>query len=113
MLFRSVLEDIGIAYLSLAEADWDDAPQLPESFRHAARAAFSGRIIYAGKYTAVRGEKAIGEGWSDLIAFGRPFIANPDLPQRIANGWPLNLADPASLYGGTAMGYTDYPFHGI
>lgn len=108
-----VLEGIGIAYLSLAEADWDDAPQLPASFRLAARAAFSGRIIYAGKYTAVRGEKAIGEGWSDLIAFGRPFIANPDLPQRIANGWPLNLADAASLYGGTAMGYTDYPCHGV
>jgi N-ethylmaleimide reductase len=104
-----VLEDIGIAYLSIAEADWDHAPELPASFRVAARAAFSGAIIYAGKYTAARGEQAIAAGWGDLIAFGRPFIANPDLPQRIANGWPLQPADPATMYGGTEVGYTDYP----
>lgn len=104
-----VLETIGIAYLSLAEADWDNAPELPATFRSAARAAFSGRIIYAGKYTAERGEQMIDAGWGDLVAFGRPFIANPDLPLRIANGWPLNQADPASMYGGTHVGYTDYP----
>jgi len=104
-----VLETIGVAYLSLAEADWDNAPELPATFRSAARAAFSGRIIYAGKYTAERGEQMIKAGWGDLVAFGRPFIANPDLPQRIANGWPLNQADPASMYGGTHVGYTDYP----
>jgi N-ethylmaleimide reductase len=107
-----VLEEIGIAYLSLAEADWDNAPELPETFRVAARATFSGQIIYAGKYTAMRGERVIEQGWGDLIAFGRPFIANPDLPQRIANGWSLNAADPGSLYGGTAAGYTDYPRYG-
>lgn len=48
-------------------------------------------------------------GLGDMIAFGRPFIANPDLPQRIANGWPLNPVDPASMYGGTEKGYSDYP----
>jgi N-ethylmaleimide reductase len=107
-----VLEDIGIGYLSLAEADWDNAPELPETFRVAVRQAFSGLIIYAGKYTAARGERVIQKGWGDLIAFGRPFIANPDLPQRIANGWPLNPVDPASMYGGTTVGYTDYPRFG-
>lgn len=107
-----VLEEIGIAYLSLAEADWDNAPELPETFRVAARQAFSGPIIYAGKYTAARGERVIQKGWGDLIAFGRPFIANPDLPQRIANGWPLNPVKPASMYGGTTVGYTDYPRFG-
>ena len=56
-----------------------------------------------------RGIKTLEAGLGDLIAFGRPFIANPDLPQRIANGWPLNPVDPATLYGGTAQGYTDYP----
>jgi N-ethylmaleimide reductase len=106
-----VLQEIGIAYLSLAEADWENAPELPASFRVAARATFSGQIIYAGKYTATRGERVIAQGWGDLIAFGRPFIANPDLPERIANGWSLNAADPASMYGGTATGYTDYPFY--
>ncbi|MCL6487231.1 MAG: alkene reductase, partial [Janthinobacterium lividum] len=107
-----VLEEVGIAYLSLAEADWDNAPELPETFRVAVRATFSGQIIYAGKYTATRGERVIEQGWGDLIAFGRPFIANPDLPQRIANGWSLNAADPSTMYGGTAVGYTDYPRYG-
>jgi N-ethylmaleimide reductase len=104
-----VLEDIGIAYLSLAEADWDDAPELPDSFRNAVRETFSGRILYAGKYTPQRADAAITAGWADLIAFGRPFIANPDLPARIANDWPLNPLDAASVYGGTEHGYIDYP----
>ncbi|HZJ91972.1 MAG TPA: alkene reductase [Thiopseudomonas sp.] len=106
-----VLEDIGIAYLSIAEADWDNAPELPADFRSAARHTFSGRIIYAGRYTAERGVKTLDAGLGDLIAFGRPFIANPDLPQRIANGWPLNPVDPATMYGGTAQGYIDYPVY--
>lgn len=103
-----VLESIGIAYLSLAEADWENAPELPETFRTAVRKNFSGAILYAGKYTAERGIRVIEEGWGDLIAFGRPFIANPDLPERIANNWPLNQVDPTSMYGGTHKGYTDY-----
>lgn len=103
------LEELGIAYLSLAEADWEGAEELPESFRRAVRRAFSGRILYAGRYDAPRAAAAIEAGWADLIGFGRSFIANPDLPTRIANGWPLNALDSASMYGGTAQGYTDYP----
>ena len=103
-----VLEDIGIAYVSLAEADWDNAPELPETFREDVRKNFSGRVLYAGKYTAERGVRVIESGWGDLIAFGRPFIANPDLPERIANNWPLTPVDPATMYGGTDKGYTDY-----
>jgi N-ethylmaleimide reductase len=106
-----VLEEIGVAYLSLAEADWDEAPELPATFRNAVREVFSGRIMYAGRYTAERAAAAIDAGWADLIAFGRPFIANPDLPQRIANGWPLNPVDASSMYGGTEKGYVDYPFY--
>lgn len=105
------LEELGIAYLSLAEADWEGAEELPESFRRAVRRAFSGRILYAGRYDAPRAAAAIEAGWADLIGFGRSFIANPDLPTRIANGWPLNALDSASMYGGTAQGYTDYPRH--
>lgn len=103
-----VLQEAGIAYLSIAEADWDNAPVLPEDFRREVRQTFSGRIIYAGRYTAERGAQTLEDGMGDLIAFGRPFIANPDLPQRIANGWPLNTVDPATMYGGTAKGYSDY-----
>ncbi len=106
-----VLEEAGIAYLSIAEADWDNAPELSDDFRREVRQTFSGRIIYAGRYTVERGVKTLAAGLGDLIAFGRPFIANPDLPQRIANGWPLNPVDPATMYGGTAEGYTDYPVY--
>ncbi|MFP3497456.1 alkene reductase [Pseudomonas sp. SIMBA_059] len=104
-----VLEASGVAYVSIAEADWDNAPDLPDTFREAVRSTFSGRIIYAGRYTAERGARLVEAGLADLIAFGRPFIANPDLPQRIFNGWPLNPLRAEGLYGGTQAGYTDYP----
>ena len=104
-----VLEQAGIAYLSIAEADWDNAPDLPELFYQAVRAEFSGCIIYAGKYTVQKSVDILSKGYGDLFAFGRPFIANPDLPERIANHWPINEADPATMYGGTAIGYSDYP----
>lgn len=104
-----VLEHAGVAYVSIAEADWDNAPDLPEAFRREVRQTFSGRIIYAGRYTAERGARLIEAKLADLIAFGRPYIANPDLPERIANGWPLNAVNPATLYGGAEEGLTDYP----
>ncbi|MDY0975202.1 alkene reductase [Massilia sp. CFBP9012] len=107
----AVLERAGVGYLSIAEADWDKAPELPLAFRHAVRAAFSGKILYAGRYTAEKGARLVEAGLADLIAFGRPFIANPDLPERIARGWPLNPLDATTLYGGAEAGFTDYPRH--
>jgi len=107
-----VLERAGVAYLSIAEADWDNAPDLPLTFRQAVRETYSGRVIYAGKYTIERGSRMLETGLADMIAFGRTFVANPDLPARIANGWPLNPLDAATLYGGTERGLTDYPTYG-
>ncbi|WP_434597493.1 alkene reductase [Pseudomonas sp. R4-83] len=107
-----ILENVGIAYLSIAEADWDNAPEMPLTFRQAVRDTFSGAIIYAGRYTAESGARLLESGLADLVAFGRPFMANPDLPARIANGWPLNVLNPATVYGGGAEGYTDYPSYG-
>lgn len=104
-----VLERAGIGYLSIAEADWPNAPNLPDAFRREVRSTFSGRIIYAGLYTAARAAGLVEAGLADLVAFGRPFIANPDLPERIANGWPLNALDAAGLYGGKEQGFIDYP----
>ena len=104
-----ILENAGVAYVSIAEADWENAPDLPEAFRRDVRNAFSGRIMYAGRYSAKRASRLVDAGLTDLVAFGRPFIANPDLPQRIANDWPLNALDPATLYGGGEKGFTDYP----
>ena len=106
-----LLEQAGIAYLSIAEADWNNAPDLPEQFYKAARAQFSGRIIYAGKYTVDKALRILNNGYGDLFAFGRPFIANPDLPERIKQQWPLNEADAATMYGGTEVGYSDYSYY--
>ncbi len=70
------------------------------------------RIERNTQYTQEKAERIIGAGWGDIIGFGRPFIANPDLPQRLYHEWPLNPVDPTTMYGGTAKGYTDYPAFG-
>lgn len=104
------LNDSGIAYIHIAEADWENAPVMPIAFKEAYRRAFSGTLIYAGKYTKERAEEALQNGWADLIAFGRPFIANPDLPYRLEHNLPLNEPIREKFFGGGAEGYTDYPF---
>jgi N-ethylmaleimide reductase len=110
LLFAAqALDELGIVYLHLAEADWDDAPQIPMDFRKALRATFRGSVMVAGGYTAQKAERLLETGLVDLVAFGRPFISNPDLPQRIFEGGPLApLGDRTTLFGGGAAGYTDY-----
>lgn len=104
-----LLDGLGVAYLHIAEADWDDAPDMPAAFKEALRMMYGGTLIYAGKYTLDRAEHALRSGWADLIGFGRPFVANPDLPARLRHGWPLALPDARRFFGGVAAGYTDYP----
>ena len=84
LAIASMLNRFKIGYMHIAEADWDDAPQMPISFKMAIREAYSGLLIYAGKYDTERAEKALTEGWADMIGFGRPFVANPDLTYRLA-----------------------------
>ncbi|MEP3945646.1 alkene reductase [Ascidiaceihabitans sp.] len=103
------LDRIGLIYIHLSEADWDDAPQIPDQFRHDLRSVYSGAIIVAGKYTKERGDKILADGLADVVAFGRPFIANPDLPRRFAENLPLSAFDPDTLFGGTKTGYSTYP----
>ncbi|GAB6263563.1 alkene reductase [Photobacterium sp. R1] len=105
-------EQTGIAYIHLAEADWSDAPEVSVSFRKALRATFSGSIIVAGNYTPEKSQALMQTGLVDLIAFGRKFLANPDLPYRLQHQLPLNeITDPTTLFGGNETGYTDYPFY--
>lgn len=104
-----VLDNLGVAYIHIAEADWEDAPDMPAAFKEALRLIYRGTLIYAGKYTQERAEAALRNGWADLIGFGRPFIANPDLPERLRRQWPLNAPDTSRFFGGSAAGYTDYP----
>lgn len=98
------LEKIGIAYLHIAVN-----AQIPRATFDAIRAAFSGTIILCNGLTPETGEAALHDGFADLVAFGRSFLANPDLDQRIAAGAGLNTPDFTTLYTPGAKGYTDYP----
>ncbi len=73
------------------------------------RAFYPGRIVTAGGFTRASGDQALAEGWADAIAFGVPFLSNPDLPARFLRDVPLNEPDEATFYAPGAEGYTDYP----
>lgn len=103
------LQARNIAYLHLSEADWDDAPTIPESFRIALRENFTNTIIVAGSYTQERADEVLEKGYADLIAFGRPFVSNPDLVERLKYQKPLAELDGSTLFGGNEHGYINYP----
>lgn len=72
---------------------------------------FTGPIVAAGGFTAESAEQALRTGDADLVAFGRMFISNPDLPERLRTGAPLNAYDHSTFYGGDGRGYIDYSTH--
>jgi N-ethylmaleimide reductase len=103
------LNEFGLAYLHLVDpvgpgAD-DSVPRLAPDLRR----RFSGPLIINGGFTLERAAAAIAQNEADLVAFGVPFLANPDLPARLRLGAALNTAVRATFYGGDARGYTDYP----
>lgn len=98
-----------IAYLHLSEPDWAGGQPYTDDFRQKVRERFHGVIIGAGAYTTEKAENLIEKGLIDAVAFGRDFIANPDLVVRLKNKAALNPQRPESFYGGGAEGYTDYP----
>jgi N-ethylmaleimide reductase len=108
------LDSLPLAYLHVVEPAPGSAEYDPRAPRvlPAIREAFNGRIIVNAGYTAESAEAVLASGQADLVAFGRLFIANPDLPMRFRLGAPLNAPDPATFYGGDERGYTDYPTYG-
>lgn len=99
----------GIAYLHMSEPDWAGGEPYSDAFREKVRARFHGPIIGAGAYTPEKAEELIEKGLIDAVAFGRAYIANPDLVARLQHKADLNPQHPESFYGGGAEGYTDYP----
>ncbi|MEO8643510.1 alkene reductase [Pseudomonas sp.] len=91
-----------IAYLHASHLGMPD-------FQKAFRAAYDGTLMVSGGFTRETAQQAIDGGLSDLAVFGRPFIANPDLVNRLRHGWPLAEAGREAYYGGGAHGYIDYP----
>jgi N-ethylmaleimide reductase len=110
------LDKLHLAYLHLIEpriagnVEDESRDQNPVASR-LIRQHYKGLIIAAGGFDGESARAIIESGDADLVAFGRHFIANPDLPARLRNGWPLNPYDRESFFGGTEIGYTDYPFY--
>ncbi|AXK39594.1 N-ethylmaleimide reductase [Crenobacter cavernae] len=98
-----------IAYLHVSEPDWAGGPAYSDDFRQSLRERFAGVIVAAGGYTSEKAETLIRAGLIDAAAFGRPYIANPDLAERFAAGAELNEPRPEFFYTTSAEGYTDYP----
>ncbi len=114
-LFRAAaaaLSEIGIAFLELREPAFDGtfgkaerAPLAP-----LIREAFAGPLVLNSDYDAARAEAALAAGLADAVSFGRPFLANPDLPRRLAEHLPLTKDDMRTWYSQGPEGYVDYPF---
>jgi N-ethylmaleimide reductase len=85
------------------------APVVPPEFKQKLRAGFDGLFILSGGFDHATAEAALVEKRADLIAFGRPFIANPDLVARMAADAEIRVPDPATFYVPGPKGYTDYP----
>jgi N-ethylmaleimide reductase len=118
LVFRYVaqrLSDYGLAYLHVIEprikgADLIVEGQDPVAAQELSK-LFNGPIIAAGGFEPETAEATVANADASLIAFGRHFIANPDLPKRIKHGLPLNPYDRSTFYGFDARGYIDYPLH--
>jgi N-ethylmaleimide reductase len=111
------LDPLGLAYLHFieprssgagrAEVNHQNVPSAMALFRP----VWNGVLISAGGFTGESANAAIASGLADAIAFGRIFISNPDLPHRLAHGFPITPYNRATFYGGEEAGYTDYPVH--
>ena len=96
-------------YLHVLDHSALGAPAVPAALKRRLREAFAGPFVLAGGFDAASAEAALASGQADMVAFGRPFLANPDLVARMKAGAALNAPDMATFYTADAKGYTDYP----
>ena len=112
-LYLSLIEQFnpfGLAYLHVIEGDTGGERHPAGGFDlQKLRRAFNGLYMANNNYDLELALEARAKNLADLICFGRPFISNPDLVERLRNGAPLAKPDPATFYAGEAHGYTDYP----
>lgn len=103
------LNKIGIVYLHIVDHASMGAHEVPTKVKNIIRKNFSGTIILSGGYDAERAEEDLKAAKGDLVAFGRPFISNPDLVYRMEHSLEMNDWDSNTFYTPSAEGYTDYP----
>jgi N-ethylmaleimide reductase len=104
-----VLNDAGIAFLHMVEGQTGGPREWPAGALEALRDRFKAAYIANNGYTRDTAVAAVASGNVDLVAFGKLYISNPDLAERLAAGAPLNPLPTSGLYGGGREGYTDYP----
>ena len=110
--YRTLLPELtatGIQYLHLVDHSAMGAPKVPEALKQELRRAWPRTFILAGGFDRPGAEAALRDGRADLVALGRPFLANPDLVTRLERGLPLNAPDFGTFYTPGPKGYTDYP----
>jgi N-ethylmaleimide reductase len=103
------LSKLGLRYVHLLDHSAMGAPAVPADLKLRLRAAFQGLFILAGGFDRVSADRALKAGQADIIAFARPFLANPDLVERMRADAPLNAVDMATFYTPGPKGYIDYP----
>lgn len=104
----SSLKGIGLVYIHIVDHSSMGGPVVSQSVKDGIRNAFGGNIILSGGYDAARAEADLEAGKGELVAFGRPYISNPDLVEKMQNGEALVEADPNTFYTPGKEGYTDY-----
>lgn len=109
LALTDALSSLELAYIHVLDHSALGTPPVPEAAKEALRAAFKGTFILAGGFDRASAEAALAEGRADLIAFGRPFIANPDWVARMRSGAAGNDLDMSTFYTPGPKGYTDYP----
>jgi len=108
------LNKLGIGYIHLVDHSAMGAPEVPMKMKKQIRSNFKNAIILSGGYDKARAEADLESGLGELIAFGRPYINNPDLAERLKNNWPLSQDLNMDLfYSADEKGYTDYPNHKV
>ena len=100
---------LGLVYIHVLDHSSMGSPAVPDTVKQKIRQAFKGTLIVAGGFDAASAEAVLAAKQGDLIAFGKPFIANPDLPRRLREGQELNAPNMNSFYTPGSKGYTDYP----
>jgi len=103
------MSNMGLVYLHLVDHSAMGAPPIPPEFKKKLRAAFEQTFIAVGGFDAKSAEKVLQADEADLIAFGRPFLSNPDLVARMKAGAALTTPDMSTFYTPGEKGYTDYP----
>ena len=103
------LSKLEVVYIHLSDQSVFGAQAVDPETVKMIRKEFKGKLILCGGYNSEKAEKALENDAADLIAFGRPFISNPDLVERIRNGSELAQPDPNTFYSADEKGYTDYP----